>query len=306
MSCVAGSAKAYVWNPADTNIYVISQPASPVTSAVDLTFAPVAFESASDRSRYYAAKSGFSQLFIFNSDTNQLVGTVNLPDEPQNLAYNPGTGKLYISYKTSLTISRLDVGSGTLDAFSGAAGSPPALISTRKGTATEGVFAIWPSGGRYHLFEYDTSGVIIRNVTLDLMQPSDIEFVTSGYVYLSNFGTNTVTRVLLSDNSTRSIGVGSLPKKMIVSGSDGVYVINSGNRSLTLVRNAAVVGTYTMQPLPLDGDSACFAGRMAVVEDIWSISTRVQGVLSATIKDSSSNTGSATRNIYVKPETIGP
>lgn len=306
-SCVAGTQHAYVWNPADSAIYSISLTGTPSSSAVALGFAPSAFEDASDKGKFYVAKSGAAAIYVYNSNSSQLLKTVALADEPALIAYHPETGKLYIAYKNQAKLARLDAQTDALDAYSVSVAAVPALLQTRRGQSTGGVFTIIATGGKFHLIEYDAAGSAapVRDVQLGLAQPSDMEFVTSGYVYLSNFSSNTVTRVSLADNSSADIAAGQFPKKIFSGGSAAAYVMNSGGKTMTLIQGAAASANYQFSSLPLDGSSACSSGQILTLEDIWSIATRTPATLTATIKDPSGNTGTVSITIYVKPESLG-
>ena len=153
--------------------------------------------------------------------------------------------------------------------------------------------------------EFTAAGAQARDITLGLNQPADMKFVSSGYIYLSNYAANTVTRAQLSDNTTQDIAVGSLPKKLIVYGTDRVYAINSGGKSLTGIIGNTPSTAVTFPTLPVSGNGVCETGYVLVAEDVWSIDTQTTITLQAKVRDTRNNQGTGSLTIYAQPDAPG-
>ena len=305
LSCLTSEGAAVLWSPGLTSLYTLPASGAFTATAVSLGFNPTVAAAASGT--VYVGRSGFNQLFAVNATTGVVSAIITLPDEPAHLAYHSETGKLYISYKGAATfrISRLDTASGNIDQTL-LMSYVPVLLETRRGDATEGVFAVGVSAGRFRLFAYDGGTVQIQSSDLGLTQPSDMAYSPSGYVYLSRFDQDSVTRVQLSDGAATDISVGRFPRALFPMGTTGVYAANSGDHSVSIIAGAAVSATTVFSVLPLSGLAGCGTSYTLVSEDVWDLSTQVTGTLTATIKDKAGNTGTASISLKFSPAPVVP
>jgi len=305
ITCDDLSSNAVVWNPAAPEIYIVAMEGELTVTPVALGLAPAAAATAGEAGRIYLSHAGFNGLSVYSGTSGQWISSIPLPDQPALLEYHPRSGKIYVGYKTDARISRIETSDDSLDEFSVNLEFPPVLLGTRRGQGDASVFAVAVSGSRFHLFEFDATGGILRDVALKQTQPQDMEFVASGHIYLSNFSDNTVTRVVLSDNSSEEIQVGRLPRKMFRSGPDSAYVINSGDRTISEIRGAVAGAPTRMEPFPIDGNADCSRNFKFVLEDILSVTSRIPGTITASVGDSAGNRGTAGLSIFIKPESIG-
>ena len=299
--CDADTSTLVVWNPADTNIYLLPTSGTFAATELALGYAPVAV--AAGGGKIYVARSGVAQLAVYDASNAQSLGTVTLPAAPALLAYHDVVDKLYISYQTGTDISRLDTATNTVDQTI-AAGYTPALLRARDDAAGNGVFAVGASGGAFHLFEYGGDGAQVRDITLGLEQPQDMAFLSGGYVYLSNFSANTVTRIRLSDNAATDVAVANLPKKMFARGLSTVSVISSGRHSISTVTGEATTSSTSTPDAPPAAGRLC-GSSIYLVEDIWQVAAQESAVISASIRDAAGNTGAGSVTILVQPDSPG-
>ena len=157
------------------------------------------------------------------------------------------------------------------------------------------------------MFEYNSGGAQARSVALGLTQPSDMAFDPMGFVFFSRFDSDSVTRVRLSDNATADLAVGRYPRDLFpVKGGGLLYVVNSGNKSISLIDSVGVTANAAFSSLPLAGLADCGTSYTFIAEDLWDLDTRTAGTLTASIKDKVGNTGTTSITLYFSPEPVVP
>lgn len=305
LECLDNTGRAAVWSPGLSSAYVLPAGGAFQAAEVSLGFTPVTAAAASGV--LYAAQSGFSKLFAINADTGSVANIITLADEPAHLAFHAETGKMYIAYKSAATlqVSRLDTALGIVDQTIPVAYTP-VLIGARAGDATEGVFIVGATAGQFRMFPYNGSGVQGQAAALGLTQPSALAYdAASGNVYLSRFDTGNLTRAE-STGATSDIAVGANPRGVFANGAGNVAAINSGSKSISNVVGTSVVSTATFDAPPLAGLADCGSNYTYLLQDLWSLDTQTPGTLTATIKDTSGNTGAASITLQFSPEPVVP
>jgi hypothetical protein len=305
LECLDDTGRIALWSTGLSSAYVLPAGGAFQAAEVSLGFTPVTAAAADGV--IFAGKNGFGQLFAINADTGSVSNIITLPDEPAHLAYHPATRKMYISYENTgmLQVSRLDTALGIVDQTIPLAYAP-VLIGARRGDTAEGVFVVGATAGQFRMFLYDSNGVQGQAAALGLTQPSALSFdAASGNVYLSRFDTGKLTRAEPT-GATTDISVGANPRGVFADGAGRVFAINSGSKSISFVLGTNVAGTAVFDAPPLAGLADCGSDYTYLVQDIWSLDTQTPGTLTATIKDTSGNTGTASITLQFSPEPVVP
>ena len=184
-----------------------------------------------------AENSQYLYLANSNDDTvsviydGSLLDTINVGDHPNGIAYNPVNGYVYVVNRgTATTQSTVSVINGT---------TVVATITLDPGydeylgVHPKDAITLW--GNVYH------GGTDI--VTTDS---------NTGYVYISNWGANTVS-VVSGTTLVETISVGTRPNSIAYNPVTGlVYVANTGDDTVTLIEGTNIVNTVLVGDYPID------------------------------------------------------
>ncbi|MEO3761491.1 beta-propeller fold lactonase family protein, partial [Mycobacterium sp. B14F4] len=210
--------------------------------------------------RAYVANQGSNTLSVISITDGSLVSTITVGTAPTNLVSSPNGSLLYVTNRTSGTVSVINTATNQV------VGSP-----IKVGTQPESI-TINTDGTRVYVANFFSSTVsvidtdatsanfnkVIATIPVGA-NPRGIAFaqtVNGPRLYVVNRTSNTVTVINASTNqvTVSAIGVGATPQQVVVS-ADGTraYVSNYGSNSVSVINTATntVEGTTAVPSMPV-------------------------------------------------------
>ncbi|HEX9381302.1 MAG TPA: BTAD domain-containing putative transcriptional regulator [Gaiellaceae bacterium] len=208
-------------------------------------------------------------LWRINSDTRQIVKTIQLPATPTGIAV--GLGVVWIAHGRSGQLSRVDPHfdrvTKTIDLAGRALYFPNGSIDVGGGW-------VWAVFGNSMLARIDPAGMRLSGSRLVGQGPAGLA-VGFGSVWVSNSGDSTVQRfnpITFEEGPLAEYNVGRAPRGMDV-GEGVVWVVNTGDDSVIRIDPAGARSTLA---IPVgDGPTAVAVGEGAV----W-VANRAAGTIS--------------------------
>ena len=204
-----------------------TSPAGTVSMSNDAD--PNAGVVAANNGYLYLALSNVDQVAVINGGT--LISNVTVGDHPNGIVYNPSNGYVYtVNRGTAATQSSVSIIDGTTVVATVTLGPG---YDERLGVNSKDAITLW--GNTYY------GGTDIAAV-----DPN------TGYVYVSNWGANTVS-VISGTTLLATLPVGLHPNSIVYNPVTGlVYVANTGDDTVMVIRGSEVVQTITVGDYPID------------------------------------------------------
>ncbi|MGD0718732.1 MAG: YncE family protein, partial [Thermoplasmata archaeon] len=205
---------------------------------------------------FYVAESP-SSVNVIAGGTTTVVATVNVGNAPFGVAYDSGTGTIYVANSGSNNVSVVSSTTQAVDA------------SVSVGSVPEGVAYASAPGEVYVADRGSNTVSVIRDSTNTLVSIIDTGIApvgiaydpADGDLYVANSGSNSVSVIATASHSVVvTIPVGSGPYGVAYDGVDGtIYVSNGGSGSVSVIADSTdtVVATVHVgaspQGLAFDG-----------------------------------------------------
>ena len=181
-------------------------------------------------------------LIAWPCSSQTLLGTIAVGSQPEALAINTHTSKVYVANQSSNSVTVIDEAAGSTVTLQ--VGSYPTAVAVNAAT------------NKIYVANQNSNSVTVidgaSNSTAPVAAGSwpralDINPVTNK-IYVANYGGNSVTVINGANNTTSTIAVGNNPIAVAVNSvTNKVYVANLGSNSVTVIDGAT--GATTTVPV---------------------------------------------------------
>jgi len=191
----------------------------------------------------YVADATAKTVKVVNTDTNQVVATIQVQTSPSAIALSPDGNSVWVANSGSRTVQRIDTGSNTVSATVTVGTNPTALAVTGD--------SVWvANAGSNNVTRINTSTLAVRTITVG-QAPSAIA-VSEDRVYVANKNGNSISVISTSSNTVISTKSSvSAPSALAVTGGKVYVTQQSLNRVLVLNSTTmAQITTISVQSAP--------------------------------------------------------
>jgi len=239
-----------------------------------------------------------NSVAVINTQTNTVVGAIQVGGGPAGIAVNPAGTRVYVTNAESSNVSVIDVATNTVMTTI-PVGSYPYCV------------AVSPDGNAAYVTNQQSQTVSVINTATNVVtstinvgsSPWGITVSQDGTrLYLTNYLANTVSVVNLSTKNVTTIAIGANPIGIAIS-PDGnyVYAANFGSNTISVISTISntVVATVPTGAAPM-GVSVTPDGQQIYISN--SGSTTVSVIAAATNKITATiNVGNNPEGISVSP-----
>lgn len=258
----------YVTNSNDNSVSVIdlSSDATVTTTLTVGTF-PIGVAANPDGSSVYVANTGDDTLSVIDTSDNTVSGTVTVGDFPETLIFNSDGSKLYVVNNLGGTVSVINTSDNSVSATITVGIAPVgAAISDDDST----LYVVNSADGTVSVID-TSSNTVSATITLGTTDPQYVTATHAGdALYVSNFFDETITKVILSDNSVgTSFATGDQPWGLLISSDDStIYSIDAGDSIIkfTSTSDLTTVHSVTTGSTPLQAVLSTDGSKLYVTE----------------------------------------
>jgi len=268
---------------------------------ITLSGTPTIVRACPSQSKVYVAMSSSSSILVYSLPGGALSGTITLSATPKSMAVNTTAGKAYVIYDNSTNLSIINcsdnsVASDTLDYI------PQRIITNNQ--ASSKLYYAGGIGSDKGVYQYSSTGQS-KIFSLSAL-PEDIAFdSTQNRIAVVDYDANTVGIYDASSGSlSGTVSVGTRPFS-IKAAQSKFYVLNKTSDSVSIINAsaAALSGTITLSADPVG--LAIDSSSLYVLQNLWEIASQTTATLSASIKDTSGNTGQTSITLTINPVSTG-
>jgi YVTN family beta-propeller protein len=169
---------------------------------------------------------------VFDVFTGKLVAEIKVGDEPSGLAITPDGSLLYVANSLSNTVSVIDTAVNRVVRTLPVGGKPTSIIASQN---NQNMYLVNSGVGEVIIID-QISQRITKSFKVGRSPRHGIAVIhgeSGDFLYVTNFGDNSITAIEVATGRVNTVNVGSAPIG-IVAAPDGrrLYVVSSGNASV--------------------------------------------------------------------------
>ncbi len=224
------------------------------------------------------ANAGSDNLTILNARTLALVKSLPVGADPSSIAYDAPAAMVYVTNTLSGNVSKVNLTCDCMSPSMTTGGAPyPAFFDAVNGDLYVG--GVVPS----ELTVYGSSGGPLANISVGAEPSAIATDPSTGYLYVANFASNSVTVVNASSQSdVTSLAVSAGPDALAFDpATDGVYVADLSSNSLSVIssRGLTLQGTLALNNnAPTSVTLLAGGSTLAVTDELSGAVSFVQGI----------------------------
>lgn len=276
-----------------------------VNQEIALPSMPAVVRTCPAYGKVYVAFSSLDSVYSYNISTGATEAILSMGSVPMTMAMNQTASIAYVIFSNSTAIKTIDCSDNAIS--SGTLQNIPQRITTDEANPGQ-LFYAGGIGVDKGIYSW-TASAETKLASLSAL-PEDIVYNSaSNRFFIADYANNIVQAYNASTGALiTNINVGNQPFSLENAASVGkVFVLNKGSDSVSVINaaTAAIESTLALgaDPVALVSDNE--NGTLYVLKNIWQISTSQTGTLTASIKDSAGNMGTASINITVTPVSSG-